>query len=215
MDPTQAYAMLGPLVLLEGPVATVTAGSLVGAGLLRFWPAWLIVVAAEVLGDSLLWLLGRWGRHPRVRPLLARLGMTDARRDRFTAAVARSLPRMVITAKLVDVVALPAFVAAGLAGVRFGRFAALVTAAAAVRASVLVGLGAAAGAHLTGLLARPGGFLLVTAVVAVPVALVLLTIRLREKRHERRHACASSSAPTPTPRTSTALPTSRSGSPAR
>jgi len=39
------YALLGPLVLAEGPAATVLAGSLVGAGLAAFWPILLIVVA--------------------------------------------------------------------------------------------------------------------------------------------------------------------------
>ncbi|MBU2664898.1 VTT domain-containing protein [Actinoplanes bogorensis] len=199
MDLTQAvlehpYLVLGPLVLLEGPAATITAGTLVGAGLAVFWPIWLIVVLAEVVGDSLLYLLGRSARRPWVARLLRKVKL-----DRLAAI---PLPRLVITAKLVDVVALPAFIWAGLNRIPYRRFAAWVGATAAVRGTVLIGLGALLGSRLTGLLDRPGGIFLLTAAVAVPVALVHLVIR---RIHTRRaqQSCESSSVPTPTPPTST------------
>ncbi|MBM2614038.1 VTT domain-containing protein [Actinoplanes sp. LDG1-06] len=203
MDPTQAvlehpYTLLGPLVLLEGPAATITAGTLVGAGLAVFWPIWLIVVVAEVVGDSLLYLAGRSARRPWVARWLRKLKV-----DRLAAV---PLPRLVITAKIVDVVALPAFVWAGLSRIPYRRFAAWVGATAAVRGLVLIGLGALLGSRLTGLLERPGGIFLLTAAVAVPVALFHLAM----KRYHQRKAtaeCASSSEPTPTPPTSTAPPT--------
>src|SRR5918997_533893 len=78
------YALLGPLVLAEGPAATVLAGSLVGAGLAAFWPILLIVVVADVTADSVLYLLGRFGNGPRMTRLLRRLGLTDRRRLRLT-----------------------------------------------------------------------------------------------------------------------------------
>ncbi|GAB7038376.1 MULTISPECIES: DedA family protein [Catenuloplanes] len=209
------YTWIGPLVLVEGPAATVTAGSMVGAGLARFWPVWVIVVLADVAGDSLLYLAGRWSRHPRVSSLLARIGFTSRR----AAGVTRSLPRLVMTAKLVDVLAMPAFVAAGVARIPYRRFAAWVTAGSAVRAAVLLGAGALLGTRLTGLLELPGGFLLLTAAVAGPVLLVHLLLNRLFRRlttiRETKTPCASSSAPTPTPRTSTALPTSPSVSPPR
>ncbi|WP_139233252.1 glycosyltransferase [Micromonospora sediminimaris] len=183
MDLTQAvlehpYLVLGPFVLIEGPAATITAGTLVGAGAAAFWPIWLIVALAEVVGDSLLYLIGRSARRPWVASLLSRFKAT-ALLDRLTGM---SLPRLVITAKLVDVFALPAFVSAGLAGLPYPRFAAWVGAAAAVRGLVLIGLGALLGSQLSGLLALPGGIFLLTAAVAVPVAVFRLVI----KRYHRR-----------------------------
>ncbi|MDR7276205.1 DedA family protein [Catenuloplanes atrovinosus] len=173
------YTWLGPLVLIEGPAATVSAGSLVGAGVARFLPVWVIVVLADVAGDSLLYLAGRSSRHPRVAALLARIGVTSRRAAGFT----RDLPRLVITAKVLDVLAVPAFVAAGIARIPYQRFAAWVTAGAAVRAAVLIGAGALLGSRLTGLLELPGGFLLLAAVVAGPALLLnLLVKRLTRKR---------------------------------
>ncbi|MCY1144256.1 hypothetical protein OWR29_40215 [Actinoplanes sp. Pm04-4] len=201
MDLTQAvlqhpYLVLGPMVLVEGPAATIAAGTLVGAGLAVFWPIWAIVVLAEVVGDSLLYLLGRWARRPWAARVLRKL--------RVHRLAEMPLPRLVVTAKLVDVFALPAFVSAGLSRIPYRRFAAWVGAIAAVRGLVLIGLGALLGSRLTGLLDRPGGIFLLTAAVAVPVALFHLVSRHYFRKGNP--SCASSSEPTPTPLTSTAPP---------
>lgn len=213
MDLTQAvlehpYLVLGPFVLLEGPAATITAGTLVSTGAATFWPIWVIVVLAELVGDSLLYLAGRSARRPWVARLLTRLKVT-ALLDRLAGM---SLPRLVVTAKLVDALALPAFVSAGRTRVPYLRFATWVGVTAAVRGLLLIGLGALFGSQLAGLLALPGGIFLLTAAVAVPVVLFHLAM----KRHHQRKgklACASSSAPTPTRPTSTERRTSPSAWP--
>ncbi|GAB2601960.1 hypothetical protein Aab01nite_63190 [Paractinoplanes abujensis] len=180
MDLTQAvlehpYLVLGPLVLLEGPAATITAGTLVAAGAATFWPIWLIVVLAEVLGDTLLYLIGRSARRPWVARWL--------RRIKLGRPAEVPLPRLVITAKIVDVVALPAFIWAGLQRISYRRFAAWAGATAAVRGLLLIGLGALLGTQLSGLLARPGGIFLLTGAVAVPVFLFHLAMK---RYHQRK-----------------------------
>lgn len=179
MDLTQAvlehpYLVLGPLVLVEGPAATITAGTLVAAGAATFWPIWLIVVLAEVIGDSLLYLIGRAARRPSMATWLRKLKL-----GRLADV---PLPRLVITAKIIDVVALPAFVWAGLSRISYRRFAAWVGATAAVRGLLLIGLGALLGTQLSALLALPGGIFLLTGAVAVPV----FGFHLAMKRYYRR-----------------------------
>jgi membrane protein DedA with SNARE-associated domain len=176
------YAVLGPLVVVEGPAATVTAGSLVGAGLAGFWPILAIVVGADLVADTFLYAVGRAGRHGRVAPWLGRLGLTDERRGRFTAAVKRSVPRVIISAKIADLLAVPAFLSAGLARVPYRRFLPWLAAASAARAVVLLLVGMLLGARLTGLLELPGGVFLLSLVVAVPVFAVNLLLRRRAAR---------------------------------
>lgn len=171
------YGLLGPLVLAEGPAATVLAGSLVGAGLAAFWPILLIVVAADVTADSLLYLLGRFGTRRPMARLLRRLGLTDARRSRLTAAVTRNLPRVVAGAKAVDIAAVPAFLAAGLARVPYRRFVSWIAAASAVRAVVLLGVGMAFGRQAADLLDSPGTAIALTVALALAAGLVHLIVR--------------------------------------
>ena len=179
------YTLLGLLVLIEGPVATVLAGSLVGAGLAAFWPTLLVVVVADVAADSALYLLGRAGARPPVARLLRRLGLTTARRRRLTEAVNDNLPRVVASAKAVDLAAMPAFVAAGLAGVPYRRFLSWVAAASTVRATVLLAVGAAFGRSAAGLLDSPVTVLALTLALAVTVGVAHLLVRRRTGRRFR------------------------------
>jgi membrane protein DedA with SNARE-associated domain len=171
------YLLLGPLVLAEGPAATVLAGSLVGAGLAAFWPILLIVVGADVLADSLLFTLGRFGNRPAVARLLRRLGLTAERRVRLTAAVTRNLPKVVIGAKAVDIAAVPTFLAAGLAGIPYRRFVGWVASASAVRAALLLGIGVLFGREAADLLKSPGTAIALTLGLAAGVGGVHLLVR--------------------------------------
>jgi membrane protein DedA with SNARE-associated domain len=171
------YTLLGPLVLAEGPAATVLAGSLVGAGLAAFWPILLIVVVADVTADSVLYLLGRFGTRPRIARLLRRLGMTEKRRVRLTGAVQDNLPKVVAGAKAIDLAAIPAYVAAGLARIPYRRFVAWVSAASVIRAGVLIGLGVIFGRQAAELLKSPGTAIALTAGLALIVTSIHLLVR--------------------------------------
>lgn len=174
---TYPYAVLGPLVLAEGPVATVLAGTLVGAGLVLFWPILAVVVLADVLADTGIYVLGRLGNRRQVAPWLSRLGLTEERRVRLTATVGRNLPRVVLGAKAADLAAIPSYLAAGLARVPYRRFLAWVAPASAVRAAVLIGLGVVFGRQAADLLASPGTALGLAAVVALLIGAVQLLVR--------------------------------------
>lgn len=178
-------------VVLEGPVVTVVAGSLAGAGLLPFWQVWLVAVVADVASDTVFYLLGRSGRRPRVAPLLLRLGLTDRRRAALREKVQHHLGQVVVGAKLVDVGAIPAFLAIGLAGVRFHRLLAWTAAVAAVRTAVLVGIGAWVGGRFASELAdRPW----IIVAVGAGTGLVLLAGRalwLRVAASRKENVCAS------------------------
>lgn len=167
-------AVLWPAMLIEGPIATLVAGSLVGAGVLAWWPVWLAATAADLIVDSLLFLLGRYGYGHRVTRLLRRLGLTESRWQSLRTTVETQLPRVVVGAKLVDIGAVPAFLAAGMAGVPYRRFLLWNVPVTAVRAALLTGVGALVGQGLVDTLTdRP--WLVVAG--GVTAGLVLLAVR--------------------------------------
>lgn len=170
--PIRSLLVIGFGAFLEGPIVTVAAAALAGAGQLPWWGVWLAALVADVVGDTLLYALGRHGDRPAVARVLARLGLTDARRETLTREVRTHLPRIVIGAKLVDIGAIPAYLAAGLANVGYQRFLAWIIPVTAVRAAVLVGIGYAAGDRLAADLESQPWLLLVGG-LAVGVALVV------------------------------------------
>lgn len=184
-------AALAVGVVLEGPVVTVVAGSLAGAGLLDWWLVWLVALAADVVSDTVFYLLGRCGRRPRVAPLLVRLGLTTRRREALRDKVQDNLGQVVTGAKLVDVGAIPAFLAIGLTGVRYDRFLAWTVPVAAVRTAVLVGIGWGVGGRFASeLVDRPW----IIVAVGVGAGLVLMAGRalwMRAAAPRKENVCAS------------------------
>ncbi|OLL80588.1 hypothetical protein Ae168Ps1_2994 [Pseudonocardia sp. Ae168_Ps1] len=170
--PVRSLLVIAIGAFLEGPVVTGAAAALAGAGQLPWWGVWVAALAADVLGDTVLYALGRHGERPRVARVLTRLGLTDARRAALTREVRTHLPRIVLGAKLVDIGAIPAYLAAGLANVGYRRFLTWIVPLAAARTAVLVGIGYAAGDRLAAdLESRP--WLLLVGGLAVGIALVL------------------------------------------
>jgi membrane-associated protein len=135
------YLLLFPLVVVEGPLATVCAGFLVSLGLMS-WPfAYPLAVTADLTGDTLYYLLGRSGRRPQVRRHLARSGLTGRRLGRLEGAFRKNLAKTLVGAKIADVAAIPALMAAGLAEVGYGRLLAWDSVATLPKTAILMALG--------------------------------------------------------------------------
>lgn len=119
---THPYLLLFPLAVLEGPVVAMAAGLLVYAGIITWPVAYALIVAADLAGDTLHYLAGRLGRHPRFGRLLASLGLTEGRLAYLASSLRRHEWRVLVGAKLTHFAGAPALVAAGLGGVPYGRF---------------------------------------------------------------------------------------------
>lgn len=159
------YLALVPLVLLEGPLATILAGSLVAAGALA-WPAALVlVVAADLTADCVYFLLGRAGRRSWALRALRHLGLDEHRQQSLGAALASHLPMVLTGAKIADAAAVPTMLAAGFSGVRIHRFLAWDGAITAVKSVVLLAAGALFAAQVVPLVTPATSVALLAAVV--------------------------------------------------
>ena len=181
------YVLLFPLVLLEGPIATMSAGLLVAAGLIG-WPlAYAVAVTADLAGDTLYYLLGRSARHPRAARLLARLGLTGEKLSAMEASFGRNGGKALVGAKVADFAAVPVFVAAGLTKVGYGRFLAWTAAATVPKAGLLMLFGYFAGEQALALVGRlaAGPLASVALLALVPVAYLLIARKVLVRRPGR------------------------------
>lgn len=133
--------LLLPLSILEGPVVTVLAGWLSSLGLLDLRAVLGVAVLGDVLGDLLLYGLGR-----RVLPLLSRgwrrrLGLSAGRMAQLVRHFRDRGPRTLVLAKLTHSVGAPVLVAAGMARMPVLPFMLANLFAAVPKTLLLVGLG--------------------------------------------------------------------------
>ncbi len=55
------YAIIFPIAIIEGPIVTLVAGSLAATGHLNLELTFVVVVVADVVGDVLHYVIGRYG----------------------------------------------------------------------------------------------------------------------------------------------------------
>ncbi len=135
------YLLLFPLVMIEGPLANIGAGELIAAGLARWAPAFTLVVAADLAGDTLYYLLGRSGRRPWAGQYLIRLGLDEEKLARLEGSFDRNGAKALVGAKIADFAAIPTLAAAGFAGMKYGRFLVWDLAATLPKSAALLVLG--------------------------------------------------------------------------
>src|ERR1700679_3523723 len=55
------YFILFPLAIVEGPILAVVAGFLCINGFLNLFIVYPIIVLGDIIGDSIVYMFGRWG----------------------------------------------------------------------------------------------------------------------------------------------------------
>lgn len=119
-----SYGMwvLTPLAVVEGPIVTVIAGYLASRSILSLWQVIPCVILADILGDALLYFVGRLalgGLGPAWRD---RLGLSRQRLFGLMRSFRRHGTRILVIAKLSHAAGFAALTAAGAAHMPFGAF---------------------------------------------------------------------------------------------
>ncbi len=119
---TNGLPLLFPLAVIEGPIVTVIAGWLARLGYFPLRWAMVVLVLADLLGDSLLYALGRAGPDLLRQKWQLALGVTEARIAQVAEHFARRGGRTLLVAKLTHSFGFAALVAAGASRMSFPAF---------------------------------------------------------------------------------------------
>lgn len=166
-------ALVAPLALIEGPIITIVAAWLAQQSLLDVKALFLTVMAADLVGDALLYALGRTGG----RRFLRFLRIGESRVEVLAQRLRRNAGGLIIAGKLTHAAGAAVLVAAGAARVPFGFFLLCNFIAAVPKTLVFIMLGWFFGsAH-----AEIGGWIWVVSLglLAAVVAGVLVARRCR------------------------------------
>lgn len=116
------YAVLFPIMVVEGPVITVVAGFLASMGQLNFWIALVMLVAGDLAGDTIYYTLGRGGRWYLLGRWGKYVGLTPERVAQLEQHFGSHAAKTLLVGKISHGIGAALLVAAGVARVPFLRF---------------------------------------------------------------------------------------------
>lgn len=144
----------GPLIFLllaviEGPFATIAAAALAQKGVMEIWVVLALGVLGDLIGDAMLYLVGRFGVGLLPRGMCHRFGLDQRLLRPMERTFAQSGWSLLMTAKWTHVAGLPTLIAAGMARMPFLSFLLCNLLATLPKVAVLCLLGWSFGLALT------------------------------------------------------------------
>ena len=116
------YLLLFPLVAIEGPIVTVIAGFLASLGQMEFIIALIIVITGDLAGDTIYYLLGKWGGRPWMKRWGHYIGLNEHRIAKLETHFKKHPAKTLLLGKLAHGFGGPVLAAAGLADLPYLSF---------------------------------------------------------------------------------------------
>ena len=172
-------SILAPLAILEGPIVTVVAAYLASLNLLRLVDVIICVIIGDVIGDCILYWVGRGMLDWLPLSLRMRFGVSRRRMAVLIRTFRDNGVRVLVVGKLTHAAGFAVLIAAGAARMSFGTFVLANFLATIPKSLALVALGYLFGsAHA--LIAE--WFSLGSVVILAGVALIIAVIIWRKRK---------------------------------
>lgn len=121
------YAILLPIVIIEGPIITIIGAFLASQGFLNVYIVYLIAVLGNVIGDTIYYWIGRVGRHKVIPKYGHYLGVTDEKVRYAEVHYQKHLGKTLLFGKITEAPIVAILVMAGTTKVNFKKFLSMVT----------------------------------------------------------------------------------------
>jgi membrane protein DedA with SNARE-associated domain len=99
---TYRYIIIFPIVMIEGPITTLSIGFLSYLGYFHFWLTYLLIVLADLTSDALYYLIGRLSRNKFFYSWARYLGFLLSRIEKFELAFQKYGGKILIFGKIAD-----------------------------------------------------------------------------------------------------------------
>jgi membrane protein DedA with SNARE-associated domain len=137
---TYKYLIYLPLAIVEGPIVSIIAGFLVTVGVFDMYLIYLFTILGDIIGDSILYILGRWGK-PLKRWFGPFIGVTKERLAHAETYFKERHTRSLFLSKVVHGIGSAGLVAAGMFRVTYVRFVATCLTISLVQSAIFITIG--------------------------------------------------------------------------
>jgi len=115
------YLILFPIVVVEGPFATMISGFLISTHVFNVFIAYPVVVFADLAGDTIFYLIGRWSGVSLLKHT-ARFGVTEEKLETAKKYFANHHHKALMASKLIHGVGVSGLIAAGVLKISFYKY---------------------------------------------------------------------------------------------
>lgn len=116
------YLILFPLAIVEGPIIAVIAGFLCTGGYLNVLIVFPVIVCGDAVGDTLCYLLGRWGVPTFIKNILKWFGLDGQKVARVKVYFDANPTKTISLSKVTPGIGVAGIYLAGNAGIAYDKF---------------------------------------------------------------------------------------------
>jgi membrane protein DedA with SNARE-associated domain len=140
---TYGIYILFPVMIIEGPIITITVSFLVSTGILHISVVviYIFAVLGNLISDVVYYVIGRVGRERFIKKYGGYIGLHEERIRYIESHYKEHLLKTVLVAKITEAAIVPALVAAGIAKADFYKFVTLSLAIELVKVFVFIFIG--------------------------------------------------------------------------
>lgn len=157
------YLILFPIEVIEGPIVTVLSGLLVSLGIFNFFIAYFVVLAGDLTGDVIYYLMGRWWLKSFAKKKFGKL----------EKVFVKHRGKILFLGKLASVIGPATMIVAGAIEIPFGEFMYINTLSSLFKSFLLI----LVGYYLGGVLFRIGsGSNNLVTIASLVAAIILISL---------------------------------------
>jgi membrane-associated protein len=116
------YFVIFPIAVIEGPIITIICGFLASLGFLNLLAAYVLIVTGDLTGDTLYYLIGKFGREKFLKKFGHFIGLTLERVEKLEKHFEAHPKKTFAFGKIMHGPGTTVLVAAGLAKVPYRTF---------------------------------------------------------------------------------------------
>lgn len=174
------YLVVFPLAIVEGPLTTVISGFFVSKGELNILATYCVLMAGDIIGDTIVYGIGRFGGRPLVKKIGKWFKVTDEGMNQAEAYFQKHGLKHVTISKIVHGIGLAGLITAGSMRVKYAHYVAICFITTTLQAAVLLTIGIIAGHAFTEIEGYLNGYAALGSAVVIAVVLVLLFNKARK-----------------------------------
>lgn len=135
------YFILFPLAIVEGPTITIIAGLLVFLGILNIFLVYIILLAGDIIGDSLMYLIGRLSSSVFFKWIGSRFGVTDSKVERIKKYFSKHGNKAIALSKYIHGIGIVGLITAGSLKLSYRRYILTCFVATLIQSAILLTVG--------------------------------------------------------------------------